>query len=433
MSTLEVGNVAARPLGNPELADLKRMAWRMVALATIATMCCSTPVVMMSMGVFIHPLASSFGWGRGAISLSFSAGAIAMILANPVVGRLIDNFGVKAVLIISFIATGIATAAVPLAIQFAGINGLYASIALIMATGAGCNVIAYVRLLSGWFSGPLNGWRGLALGISAAGLPLGGSVISPIAALIVEHLGWRWGFWGLAFFPLCIGLPVAIFGLRSSPYEGASEQGSERTSGPPGMSIAEALRTRAFWLLAGIALLMSMCLQGVVVHLVPLMQDLGISASLLALVLAATGATGVLAQIIAGHMFDRYFAPLAALVLYAMAAGASFMLMGFPGLVVALIASFLLAVGQGAESGFIGYVVGRYFGLKNFGQIFGALYACFWVGIAIGPYLVGLAFDHFGNYRLAFGGTGGGLIGICILLLCLPRFSDDSGAPICRR
>src|SRR5258707_1231015 len=75
MSTFEVGNVVARPLGNPELAALKRMAWRMVALATIATMCCSTPVVMMSMGVFIHPLASGFRSGPGAISLSFSAGA----------------------------------------------------------------------------------------------------------------------------------------------------------------------------------------------------------------------------------------------------------------------------------------------------------------------------------------------------------------------
>jgi MFS family permease len=86
----------------------------------------------------------------------------------------------------------------------------------------------------------------------------------------------------------------------------------------------------------------------------------------------------------------------------------------------------LVTIGSGAESDFVGYLVGRYFGLKSYGQIFGAIYGMFMVGIAAGPYLFGVAFDHFGSYKIPFTIAGLGLVLLCVLLVLLPRFETEA-------
>ena len=67
---------------------LASRAWLMVWMCMLGTMCCSTSVVLINVGVFMKPLAETFGWTRGAIALSLSIGAISMAAANPFVGRL---------------------------------------------------------------------------------------------------------------------------------------------------------------------------------------------------------------------------------------------------------------------------------------------------------------------------------------------------------
>ena len=114
-----------------------------------------------------------------------------------------------------------------------------------------------------------------------------------------------------------------------------------------------------------------------------------------------------------------------------MCACSAFAFAGFPGFIVAVIATLLITLGSGAESDFIGYVVGRYFGLKSYGQLFGMIYGLFMVGIALGPYLFGVAFDVWGDYEMSFLLAGIGLSVICVLLLLLPKFPPQfsEGSP----
>jgi MFS family permease len=404
-----------------------RRAWFMVWAAMFGTMCCSTSVILINVGVFMKPLAEAFGWSRGSIALSLSIGAVSMAIANPIVGRLIDRYGVRPVLITSLAGFGAATAALPLLVRVGDIWGLYIGYAIIAGVGAGSNVIAYVRVLSGWFSGPMNRSRGFALGVSSAGVPLGQTITGPLGVLLIEHFGWRGGYWGLALLPLCVGLPIAIFAIRMAPSEAGAPRAA-RAAGraePAGTTISAAMRTRAFWLLVGIVLLMSSCLQGISIHVAPLLSDFGLRPEALALVLAVGGALGIGGRVGAGFLFDRFFAPWVAVAIFAVAAAAAFALVGFPGLIVAVVATLLVTIGSGAESDFIGYLVGRYFGLKNYGQIFGAIYGMFMVGIALGPYLFGLAFDYWGSYKIPFLIAGLGLCLLCLLLVKLPRFEIE--------
>ena len=54
----------------------------------------------------------------------------------------------------------------------------------------------------------------------------------------------------------------------------------------------------------------------------------------------------------------------------------------------------------GSEGDVLGYFVGRYFGLKNFGVIYGSLLTMHLLGGVVGPYLMGLGFDSFGSYTV---------------------------------
>ncbi|MEJ0065228.1 MAG: MFS transporter [Caulobacteraceae bacterium] len=404
----------------------------MVWMSMLGTMCCSTSVVLVNVGVFMKPLGQQIGWSRGEIALSLSIGALSMALANPFVGRLIDRFGVRPVLIASLIGYGVATACVPLMIQVGGLAGLYVGYALIAGVGAGSNVIAYVRVLSGWFSGPLNNSRGFALGLASAGVPLGSTISGPLGVLLIAHFGWKGGYWGLALLPICIGLPIAIFAIRMAAHEAHSTPGAPNPQRVEhdGHTILEAMATRPFWLMVGIVLLMSSCLQGIGIHTAPLLSDRGLRPEGLAMVLAINGVLGIVGRVGAGYLFDRFFAPLVAIGIFGIAAAASFLLVGVPGLFIAIAATMLVTVGSGAESDLVGYLVGRYFGLKAYGQIFGVIYGMFMVGIAIGPYLFGLAFDHFGDYRIPFSLAGAGLIILCLLLAMMPRFkaAEPGGA-----
>ena len=69
-----------------------------------------------------------------------------------------------------------------------------------------------------------------------------------------------------------------------------------------------------------------------------------------------------------------------------------------------------MGLGLGAEVDIIGFLVGRYFGLRRYGEIYGYIFAAFTMGTGIGPYLMGVNFDVAASYKFA-------LAGFCGLLL----------------
>ena len=409
----------------PALAPpkLRQNAWLILGLCVIGVMCCSTSVMLVNVSLFIKPLSESHGWSRGAVVLALSVASFAQAIVNPFIGRAIDRFGVKIMLIASLTGYAAATASLPFLIDRLGLAGLYVGYALVAMLGAGSNIIAYVRVLSGWFSGPMNQHRGLALGVAAAGVTLGMAVSAPVAVELIHRAGWHGAYYGLTVFPLLVGLPIAVFGMRMAPDDMADGLDKDSTREPSaGLTLGEAARTRAFWLMLGIALLMSSNLQGVMVHMPALVSDLGLPADGLAVLVGATGMLGIFGKVFAGFLFDRFFAPYVSVWIFGIAVVGSFAMAAFDNLIVAVVVTLLQVVGAGAEIDLISYVAGRYFGIKAYAQIFGCIYSVYMVGIALGPFLVGLSFDHWGGYQIAFLISGAGLCAACLLLLLLPRY-----------
>ncbi len=67
----------------------------------------------------------------------------------------------------------------------------------------------------------------------------------------------------------------------------------------------------------------------------------------------------------------------------------------------AFVPVLLFGIGMGAEFDVIPFLITRYFGLKNFGVIYGINISTFSIGTGLGPAIMGFGYDKFGNYEIS--------------------------------
>jgi len=366
-------------------------------------------------GLFLLPIASEFHWPRSSVSIVLLIVAVAGAIGFPIVGRTIDRHGARAVILSGIVAFAAAVSLVPL------IDGsrleLYAAYALIGITGTIPSSVTFTKVIAGWF----DRHRGLALGI-VGGLGNGvGSAISPIytQALIARH-GWRAGYLGLALAILVVGWPVLFLLLRDPPMVArAGEQGagSHRDA-----TLAQARAGRIFWIILLAIALGAGCMTAVFAHVVPILTDRGIGTQRATLVLVVFSMVTAAWQVAVGSLLDRVPRPWVAAPFYGAALAGLLLLAwsnSFPRL---LAAGALMGLGLGTEYGVLPYFLSRYYGLRHYGSISGAVYGIIVLIQGVTPFLMDLVFDLTGSYRAAIGAICVGLACGAWLILHLPRF-----------
>jgi len=99
--------------------------------------------------------------------------------------------------------------------------------------------------------------------------------------------------------------------------------------------------------------------------------------------------------------------------------------LGLGGVDYVLYAAIALGLAVGSEVDLIGFFTAKYFGLKHYGSISGAIFSIFNLGAIISPAAVGYIWDTTGNYDLAL------IIGAVLVLLgagvslLLPKFEES--------
>jgi len=71
-----------------------------------------------------------------------------------------------------------------------------------------------------------------------------------------------------------------------------------------------------------------------------------------------------------------------------------------PSITMVSLAMIVIGLAAGAELDLLAFLVSRYFGLHDYGKLYGALYIFFSIGAGLAPAAFGMAFDYFGNYTL---------------------------------
>jgi MFS family permease len=73
----------------------------------------------------------------------------------------------------------------------------------------------------------------------------------------------------------------------------------------------------------------------------------------------------------------------------------------------------------------IAYLTARYFGMNNYGFLYGSIYSMFSIGAAAGPAIVGHLFDTYGSYRIALWMMSACLVFGALAVASLPRFAQE--------
>ena len=358
--------------------------------------------------LFVTPLESEFGWGRGEIMLALTLFFFISGLSAPVIGRLVDRYGSKIVMSTGALVTGIGF------ILASQVNSLWVFYIGFIVAGlgmAGTGMVPATTVISNWFEK----WRGTAMGIMSSGIGAGGVVLPPIVAYLIPNFGWRAAFVALAVITWLL-IPLALWVIETRPSDmGLYPDGRRKPdtefenaaspSEPRGLSLKMALSTSTFWLIAVSFLAHGFSEVGVLQTQVPYLEDAGFPKATAANAFAVVGFFSLLGKFLFGWLCDRIQAKYACtLGLGVQLAGILILMNVRPGSHLPLIWIYAVVIGLGIGSWLpaMSMLVSTNFGLISYGTIFGMISFIQAIGIATGPLMGGYVYDATGNYRLAF-------------------------------
>ena len=345
--------------------------------------------------VYVKPIQADLGWSRGEISLAISLSAVAMGLGAPFIGRLIDRIGARLAM-----AAGAAVIGVCM-ILLSRAQSLPYFYAMFIVSGLGqgaATIIPVSLVISNWFTA----MRGKALGIVMTGTGLGAMVMVPVSSWIVTNWGWRTS-WSIMGCIILLMVPLNLLLIRTRPSDrGLLPDGGlvapEKPASSEGLSVPEAVRTQAFWMIGAMMVLAGLVAMGVGVHLMPYLTDIGHAESRASLIIAIISGMTFLGKISLGFIADRWGVRPAVALAFGLILAGIVLLMGAGALPVAFVFAVVYGLGIGAPLVVNAALTAERLGLKHFGAVFGILTLLNTAGVAIGAVLTGFIYDAAGSY-----------------------------------
>jgi MFS family permease len=358
--------------------------------------------------VFITPLSEDLGISRTSISSAYAIATLAAAFGLPYVGHLIDRFGVRLMMIwitflfgLSAIGFGTVTNLLLLTIGFGALRFL----------GQGSLMLTCSNLVAQWFSRR----RGVAMSLMGLGFSLSMATYPPLTQWLTDRFGWRQAWFWQGVFTWVLMIPLAAAFIQNKPEDldllpdGASEKtpapnGKEHVaavltaSADLGLTLREALRTPAFWIIAFALATLSMLVTGMAFHQISIFESYGLSPQTAANIFSLTAISMITAMPILGRMLDHFSTRLMFAAGLLCMAGASVTLAFVQGIISAVSYSVIFGLTNAAILTNMNYIWPSYFGRKHLGSIQGGAQTIGVVGASVGPLPLGVAYDVFGGY-----------------------------------
>ena len=278
-------------------------------------------------------------------------------------------------------------------------------------------------------------------GITASGAGLGMVIIPPVVTWLIATYGWRNAYIIMGIATIVLVIIVTQFLKRDPGQLGQLPYGADEVKVESSIleakafSLQEAIHAPQFWLLCGVVFCCYLCMDTIVVHIVPHATDLHISAASAASILAIIGGFGIVGRIVMGSAGDRIGTKRALIITFIlMTAALSWLLvvnqmwMFYPFAVV-------FGFGYAGVAALISLAVAWLFGLSSHGLILGVIIFTSTIGSLAGPVVAGRIFDISDSYQPAFLMlVVFGIIGIILSILLRPttkkgETSDSRGSP----
>ncbi len=362
---------------------------------------------MYGVSVVLPVVQTDFGVARADASAPYSLLMIGFGVGGVFMGRLADRFGVMVPLLIGAVGLGAGFLVAAHARDIGTFNVAHGM--LIGFLGCSATFSPLLADTSLWWVKR----RGIAVAICASGNYLGGAIWPPLIQHYVETVGWRQTYVGLGIFCCVVMAALALTmrqrppgtssrtptagGLRS-PFNGDRNDDPGPTPGQPfGLSKTQA---QILLCIAGLACCVAMSMPQV--HIVAYCGDLGYGAARGAEMLAVMLGFGIVSRLVSGVICDRIGGLRTLLLGSALQAVALLLFLPFDGLVSLYVISALFGLFQGGIVPSYAIIVREHFPAREAGARVGAVIMMTMLGMALGGWMSGKAFDLTGSYQAAF-------------------------------
>jgi MFS family permease len=343
--------------------------------------------------LFVLPLQEAFGWSRSQIAYAHYA-LLAVAIAAPFFGRAVDRFGPRRIMLGGMLLS------IAIYCGLAGMNGSLALFYLLTGLSGVIGLSASGLTCSRVISQSFVRSRGFSLAVARSGLALASAALPTVLFAIIARFGWRAGYLAEALLVLCLAFPAVWLwiGRARGP---ASTARSVPDPDLPGW--LHLLGDRRVWFLCVGAGLGYAPATAIMSQLQPLLISKGVEAGPAAALVGMAGIASFVGALVTGSLVDRFWAPAIAF-LFACGSAAGAVLLASHGAIdgpLAGLAILLVGLGLGAEIDVVAYMVARYFGVRIFSTLYGMTVFFIAVSGAVGAAMLGVAYDHYGNYDVA--------------------------------
>lgn len=359
------------------------------------------------LGVFFSALQRDYMWSSALLSGAFALSRAESAFLGPVEGVLVDKFGPR-----KMIALGLAILGLGF-ILLSRVDSLLsfylALITIALGTGIG-GFLAVMSLLTNWFEK----FRARSMAIATIGVNVGGLMVVALT-WSVSSFGWRSTALFLAIIIFMLIIPITKIvrdrpedygllpdGTKPENIEAYTEKTIEQELNNEDITVKEAIRSQAFWVISLVHGIAVMALSALAVHQIERMVQVGISMEMAGLVVSVYTGFGIFFRILSGYLADkidkRYviavflvFQTLSLLVFAFGNSVFSFMIFGL-----------LFAPGWSGRGAALTAYRGELFGRKRFASITGLSMVITNALSLTGPIFTGVLFDATGSYESPF-------------------------------
>ena len=390
--------------------------WVIVAVGIVVT--CVGFGAMLTLSVFLQPMAEAMGWSRSGIATAAMVNFLCMGLGAFMWGALSDRLGTRAVILCGGALLGLGMVLASQAATLLQFQLLYGGI---VGVATGSFYAPLISTTTRWFTQH----RSLAVALVSAGLSVGSTVMAPLSRWLITSYDWRTAMWVIGDLVWLVIIPAAFL-VRNPPGATAAAAPLTGAAGPE-LTIGQVVRTPQF---AAIALTHFACCaahSGPIFHMVTHAIDRGVPAMAAATVLSVAGLASLSGKIGCGLFADRVGAKRTLVAGLALQAAAISLYLFTGGLGGFYATALVFGFAYGGVMPLYAIVVREYFGERVMGSAFGAVSLAATLGMAVGPWIGAYLYDALGSYAWMF--IGSSAIGLGAVAIALTVRPPGAAAP----